>query len=278
MDSSLGALQLVSTASPEENLNRIKQLLTALAPVKNQLILLPENVLSFAMREDYLVLAEPLDDGFWQTQLSHLAKQYSIYLVCGSFPIKSAVKAKIYTSSLVFSPTGKLICHYHKIHLFDALVADQQAVYKESDTFIAGKSLQLFNWQTAQGSYKVGLAICYDLRFPALFQALRRQGADILLLPAAFTQVTGKAHWLPLLQARAIENQCYIVAANQGGKHLCSRETYGHSMIISPWGEVLDQLEMGEGCVTAPFNKIKLDELRTSMPITTHNQFISVLK
>lgn len=278
MDPNLCAVQLVSRCSPDENVESIEKLLSALSPIKNQLVLLPENALSFTTKDDYLALAETLGSGFWQTKLSHLAKQHSIYLVCGSFPIKSDIEGKIYTSSLVFSPAGKLISHYHKIHLFDALVADNQAIYKESDTFIAGQKLQLFDWESAQHSYKVGLAICYDLRFPALFQALRAQGADIILLPAAFTQVTGKAHWQALLQARAIENQCYIVAANQGGQHLCGQETYGHSMIISPWGEVLDELEIGEGYVVAQFDKIKLDALRLSMPVAQHNQFISVLK
>ncbi|PKG39650.1 carbon-nitrogen hydrolase family protein [Psychromonas sp. Urea-02u-13] len=273
MHNKLSALQLVSGASPECNIETIKKLLISLSPKKNQLVLLPENALLFANREAYLTLAESLGVGVFQRQLADLAKQYSCYIICGSFPIKSEINNKIYTTSLVFSPTGDLISHYHKIHLFDALVADGQGMYKESDTFVPGKSLQLFDWQTDNGIVKVGLAICYDLRFPALFQALREKGAEVLLLPAAFTQVTGQAHWLPLLQARAVENQCYVVAANQGGLHDCGRETYGHSMVVSPWGEVLDKLEKNEGFVCAPFSKTTIDDLRTSMPISTHNRF-----
>ncbi|GLS89813.1 amidohydrolase [Psychromonas marina] len=278
MTSDLSALQLVSERQPERNLVAISKLLAQLAPQPDQLVLLPENALCFADKNSYLTLAEPLGKGAYQAKLATLATQYSCYLVCGSFPIKSGIDNKIYTTSLVFSPQGVLISHYHKMHLFDAIVDDKQETYKESDTFIPGQSVQVFDWKTKQGSYKVGLAICYDLRFPALFQTLRAQGADILLLPAAFTQVTGKAHWLPLLQARAIENQCYVIAANQGGTHLCGRQTYGHSMVISPWGEVLDSLDMNEGFVSAPFSKTVIDEVRNSMPIVAHNRFISVLK
>ena len=273
MVSQLSAIQMVSGANIDKNLSMLKTQLKILSPKKDQLVLLPENALCFADKQQYLQLAEPLGEGKYQQQLSQLAQQFSCYLICGSFPILSDTSGKIYTTSLVFSPMGKLISHYHKIHLFDAIVADKQKAYKESDTFIAGNTLQLFKWQTPQGCFNVGLAICYDLRFPALFQSLRAQGADIILLPAAFTQVTGKAHWHALLRARAIENQCYIVAANQGGLHACARQTYGHSMIVCPWGEVLGELPKGEGVVSATLNIQKLHELRQQMPIITHNRF-----
>lgn len=272
----LSAIQMLSVALPEHNLSAVKRLLAALSPSPNQLVLLPENALSFSDKKTYLSLAECLGEGYYQAQLASLANYYQCYLVCGSFPIKKKQdnqSDKIFTSSLVFSPQGKLISHYHKIHLFDALLTDRKGHYKESDTFIAGQNIQLFDCQLENYSVKVGLAICYDLRFPALFQALRAQGADILLLPAAFTQVTGEAHWLPLLQARAIENQCYIIAANQGGLHADGRETYGHSMIVSPWGKVLKQLDKGEASIQCVFNKALIEEVRLSMPITSHNRF-----
>lgn len=278
MTDKISALQLVSGKSASDNICTVKRLLAALSPDKGQLVLLPENAISFATQVDYINLAETLGEGVYQSQLASLAKRYACYLVCGSFPIKSSVNDKIHTTSLVYSPDGTLISHYHKIHLFDALVSDQQGQYKESATFLAGEALQVFDWKTDSGTYRVGLAICYDLRFPAMFQALRAQGADILLLPAAFTQVTGAAHWLPLLQARAIENQCYVLAANQGGLHSRGRETYGHSMVISPWGEVLDKLQYNEGFVCAAFSKATLDEIRASMPVLAHNRFTSVLK
>jgi predicted amidohydrolase len=180
---------------------------------------------------------------------------------------------------LVFSPQGKLICHYHKLHLFDALVTDKKGIYKESDTFMAGQDTALFDWALDPSTtVKVGLAICYDLRFPALFQTLRAQGAEVILVAAAFTKVTGQAHWQPLLQARAIETQCYIVAANQGGEHLCGRETFGHSMVISPWGEIVTQLQFGEGVIQAGFEKPLLEEVRRAMPVILHNRFIHSLE
>ncbi|MFT6984543.1 MAG: putative amidohydrolase [Psychromonas sp.] len=273
----LAAIQMVSVSSPEINLSCIKKLLEKLSPVANQLVLLPENALSFSDKSGYLSLAENLGEGYYQTQLGLLAKQHQCYLVCGSFPIKIRQSAKIFSTSLVFSPQGKLISHYHKIHLFDALLSDQKGRYKESDTFMAGDEIQLFDYQMGSESVKVGLAICYDLRFPALFQMLRAKGADIILLPAAFTKVTGAGHWFPLLQARAIENQCYIIAANQGGLHPCGRETYGHSVIISPWGELLSQLELGEGVVQASFDKQFLERIRLQMPVTSHNRFSNSL-
>jgi len=276
MTFNLSAIQMLSGSDPNENLAQIKVLLAALAPRPGQLVLLPENALCVADKYRYLSLSENLGDGNYQSQLSVLAKYYQCYLVCGSFPIKSAQTDKIFTTCLVFSPGGELISHYHKIHLFDALIADQNGLYKESDTFIPGQEVKLFDCLCGAYSVKVGLAICYDLRFPGLFQTLRQQGADILLVPAAFTQTTGQAHWLPLLQARAIENQCYIIAANQGGVHQCGRETHGHSAIISPWGEVLKQLEYGEGSIEHPFEKSYIEKIRLAMPILEHNRFTTL--
>lgn len=275
---SLSAIQMISISDPATNFSHLKQLLAELSPAKNQLVLLPENALSFSDKESYLSLAEALGDGCFQLQLAALAKQYHCYLVCGSFPIKSGQRNKVFTTSLVFSPQGRLISYYHKLHLFDAQVSDSKKVYKESDTFMAGQDTALFDCAfDSSTSVKVGLAICYDLRFPALFQALRAQGAEIILVAAAFTKVTGEAHWQTLLQARAIENQCYIIAANQGGLHPCGRETFGHSMIISPWGEVISQLQLGEGFIQARFEKPLVEKVRQAMPVALHNRFINSL-
>ena len=269
----LSAIQMVSGRDPDKNLAQLTTLLAALSPAPGQLVLLPENALCVAEKKSYTALSEVLGDGYYQRQLSALAKQYQCYLVCGSFPIKSAIADKIFTTSLVFSPLGKLLSYYHKIHLFDAQVPDKTGLYRESDAFVPGQEIKLFDWACGEGSVKVGLAICYDLRFPGLFQKLRSSGAEVLLVPAAFTQTTGQAHWLPLLQARAIENQCYIIAANQGGLHYDDRQTYGHSMIISPWGEVIKQLQYGEGCIQSPFEKPSLEQIRLAMPINEHNRF-----
>ncbi|MEH6451804.1 MAG: carbon-nitrogen hydrolase family protein [Psychromonas sp.] len=269
----LSAIQMDSDKNADINLDNLKRLVAELSPRPEQIVLLPENAFSVSGKACYLRLAETLGEGYYQTQLANLAKQYQCYLVCGSFPIKSAQQGKIHTSCLVFSPLGKLLNYYHKLHLFDAQVSDSRGAYKESDTFVAGQEIQLFDCLNDKQTVKVGLAICYDLRFPGLFQALRAAGADIILLPAAFTKVTGKAHWLPLLQARAIENQCYIIAANQGGKN-----TYGHSMIISPWGEVLQQLQQGEGIIQTLFDKSLLQQVRSDMPVIEHNRFKNSLR
>ena len=226
----------------------------------------------FADKITYLQVAEPLGNGPLQLRLSQLAEKYHCTLICGSFPIQSELKNKIYTTSLVYSPQGKLIEHYNKIHLFDADVSDSQGSYRESDTFVAGTEVKVFDC----GFTKIGLAICYDLRFPGLFQKLREFGAEIILLPAAFTKITGEAHWQTLLQARAIETQCYFLAANQGGEHfnghphLNSINTYGHSMIVNPSGKVLTQLTTGNGFVQADFEKNQLINTRTQMPIQQH--------
>jgi len=274
----LSAIQMLSVANADVNIERITKLLNDLAPQKNQLVLLPENAISSTNPEGYLAVSETLGEGYYQEQLANLSKQYECYLICGSFPIKSKQTNKIFTTMLVFSPAGELISHYHKIHLFDALVGDEKGIYRESDSFIPGQDYVLFDWQgNDNSSVKVGLAICYDLRFPGLFQRLRAEGAEVFVVPAAFTQRTGEAHWQPLLQARAIENQCYVVAANQGGKHENGRQTFGHSMIISPWGEILSQLEYGEGIVQSEFNKERIEQIRQAMPITLHNRFYSDL-
>ena len=147
MINNLAAIQMISERDPDANILRLKQLLAELSPVENQLVLLPENALSFADKEAYLLVAEALGCGYYQQQLAVLAKQYQCYLVCGSFPIKSEEKDKVFTTCLVFSPHGKLISHYHKLHLFDAQVSDKKGLYKESDTFVAGQDIQLFDWR-----------------------------------------------------------------------------------------------------------------------------------
>jgi len=279
----LTAIQIISSDCIDHNFAQITaQLdrLPALTSEQHHLVLLPENALCFANRTDYLEVAEVLGSGPVQKRLSALAREYQCTLVCGSFPIQSPQSDKIYTTSLVYSAQGELISHYHKMHLFDADVADSQAVYRESDTFIPGQGIQVVDC----GFATIGLAICYDLRFPALFQQLVKAGAEVILLPAAFTKVTGEAHWQPLLQARAIETQCYFVAANQGGEHFVDhaefapRNTYGHSMIIDPWGEILAQTTLGNEVVQANFERERLQTIRQKMPVQQHSRFICTQK
>ena len=282
-DCKLTTIQIISSESVDDNFEQITTQLTQLPPLMKStahLVLLPENAICFANREHYLKSAEPLGNGPNQSRLSELAKRFNCTLICGSFPIKSTSEGKIHTTCLVYSPQGELIEHYNKIHLFDADVSDSLGAYRESDTFMAGNDVKVVDC----GFAKIGLAICYDLRFPSLFQRLRELGAEIIVLPAAFTEVTGKAHWSSLLRARAIETQCYFIAANQGGEHFHghshfeTRSTYGHSMIINEWGEIIVQLTTGNGFAQACFNKTQLENTRKQMPIVQHNQFNCIQK
>ncbi|WP_413693703.1 carbon-nitrogen hydrolase family protein [Psychromonas sp. KJ10-2] len=278
----LTAIQIISSDCIEHNFEQVKEQLDTLSfdSDSEHLVLLPENALCFGDRQAYLLKSEALGDGVVQRRLAELARAYSCTLICGSFPIKSEQSDKVYTTCLVYSAQGQLLDHYHKIHLFDADVEDAQGAYRESDTFIPGQQVKVVDC----GFAKVGLAICYDLRFPGLFQQLREQGAEIIILPAAFTQVTGEAHWQALLQARAIETQCYMLAANQGGVHFVhqpehkTRHTYGHSMIVDAWGAVVTQLTTGNGVVQADFSLHDVIQIRKKMPVQQHNRFTSIYK
>lgn len=265
----LVALQLNSQADWAANQAIIQQLLLRLPPERPCLVLLPENFACMGTTADYQQLAEPLGLGPVQQQLSQWAQDYQIWLVAGSFPTKVKTQEKVHTTSLVFNPLGELVAHYHKLHLFDVDVADSRGRYRESDSFLPGEDLKVV--ETPFGG--VGLSICYDLRFPELFHALRSQGANVLLLPAAFTKVTGQAHWQPLLQARAIENQCYVIAANQWGSHGGGRETFGHSMIIDPWGRILSMQQHQTGLISASLDIEKTEQIRQSMPVLQHARF-----
>ena len=285
----LVAIQMTSGADIEANLATVaSQLALIHTGSEPTLVLLPENFALFSHRDDYLIHAEPLGQGPVQQQLADWAKQYQCWLVAGSFPILSDIDERIYTTSLAFDPNGELVQHYNKIHLFDAHVpavsaatSDNQdktalktQVYKESDCFIAGDRIATFS----VGDITFGMAICYDLRFPELFRVLSVANVDVLLLPAAFTYTTGKAHWLPLLQARAIENQCYVLAANQVGDHGYNRHTWGHSVILDPWGDILAQQTSACGISCARLDKHKLVQIRTDIPILQHARFTASLK
>jgi nitrilase len=168
----------------------------------------------------------------------------------------------------VYDASGQVIARYDKMHLFDVKVADRQAEYSESRSFEAGDQPVVVD--TSIG--RLGLTICYDLRFPELYRTLQEAGAEIFTVPSAFTRTTGEAHWEVLLRARAIENQCFVVAANQGGVHNQTRETFGHSMIVDPWGKVLDRLTVGEGVAIADINLKQMNRIRQDMPITSHRR------
>ncbi|ART80802.1 carbon-nitrogen hydrolase family protein [Oceanisphaera avium] len=264
----LVALQMHASSIWADNRCTLASLLEQLPSARPLLVLLPENAVVFGNREAVLSHAEYLGEGPIQAQFSDWAKQHNIWLVVGSMPTHIEHQDAIHATSLVYNEQGQRVGHYHKLHLFDVDVADSQGRYRESDTFSAGEELCLIDSPFG----RLGLSICYDLRFAHLYNALREQGAEILLVPAAFTQVTGQAHWQPLLQARAIENQCYVIAAGLVGEQ-GSRPTWGHSMIIDPWGEIKASLATGSGLVTCPLDSAHLMNIRRQMPVAEHARF-----
>ncbi|MFT5543194.1 MAG: putative amidohydrolase [Glaciecola sp.] len=267
----LVAIQMTSSPSPEENLAFIEQQLKAL-PEKQQLLVLPECFACFGGTEKaQYSLAETLDDGPIQTKLSVLAKTYNKWIVAGSLPIKpknldeqDSANTKFYAASLVFNSQGERVSRYDKIHLFDVTLDDNTGSYRESDSTLYGQKVSVFDSPWG----RVGQLICYDLRFPELVQKMSQ--IDVLVVPSAFTQRTGKAHWYPLLQSRSIENQCYVVASNQTGVHNNGRQTFGHTCIFSPWGDLLANLSKEQGWVAARYDSTLLTTLRQEMPIQQH--------
>ena len=272
----VAAIQMVSTPTIEQNLSAAARLISQAAEKGAELIVLPE---VFATLEGLSPLAEvgeiahPAIPSLGATPLQDFlasqAAKHALVIVGGTIPLLSRADGslmedgRVRASSLVFNAQGERVARYDKVHLFDVQVSDAQAQYSESLSYEAGSELACVEVEGCQ----VGLSVCYDLRFGELYRQLVTLGAQLITVPAAFTAVTGAAHWEPLLRARAIENQCYIVAAAQGGRHSETRETWGHSMIIDPWGVVLDCVNTGEGIAIADIDLARIDDIRLRMPI-----------
>lgn len=272
----IAAIQMVSGTSLADNLDQAEKLLAAAAQQGAELAVLPETFAVFAAsQQQALGQEEAFGEAVISQFLSEQAKKHQLWIVGGTIPIaQSPGESKSYAACLVFNAEGELCARYNKMHLFDVEVGDEQGSYRESDTFVAGNELVVVD--TPVG--RLGLSVCYDLRFPELYRALFAKGVDLIAVPSAFTLKTGKAHWLPLLQARAIENQCYIIGANQGGRHSEKRETSGDSVIINGWGEVLAHRDKGPGCIVADMDVDGLNAIRRSMPIKQHQRFGIVQK
>lgn len=266
----LVAVQMTSTPNVEENLHFVEASLANTNIAPNSVVVLPECFACFGTKDiNVLKHAEVQGSGLIQERLATLAKLHQCYIVSGTFPEQVPNEDKFSAACYVFGPTGEVLAGYRKIHLFDVSVDDATGSYKESNCTKAGS--EVVTVKTDVGV--IGLAVCYDVRFPGLFQAMG--DIDILVLPAAFTQKTGEAHWHTLIQARAVEKQCFVVAANQTGVHVNNRETYGHSMIVSPWGEVLAQQEKLPGCIQVQCELELREKLKRNMPIAQHNRFRS---
>ncbi|MBU0912086.1 MAG: carbon-nitrogen hydrolase family protein [Gammaproteobacteria bacterium] len=272
----LSAVQLTSGPDPMANLATVDRLLAQLPKAEQHLAVLPEGVAVFAGPDGLnLQLAEFLGSGPLQKAYAALAKKYQLYLLVGTLPTQTSDPARFAASSLLYNPEGELIADYQKIHLFDALVNDSSKQYLESATTMPGEKLTLVQAQ----QLKLGMLICYDMRFPGLTQALAAQDMNVMAVPSAFTTVTGDAHWHTLLRARAIETQSFVVAPAQAGTHINGRQTYGHSLIIDPWGRILAEADGSSEMVLSV--EIDLDlcqQLAEKMPVRHHNRFQSEFK
>lgn len=263
------ALQLNGASSPEQNFIKIDEILSQNQPSipENSLVVLPECAAIFgASSKAMRAHAELAGTGPIQNAFAEIARKYKIYLIAGSTPILPASdSSRFFASSILYSPSGEALTRYNKIHLFDVEVADNTKSYKESQSTVHGSDVVKYSLPWAN----IGMSICYDLRFAGLFNQLRP--AHIVCVPSAFTEVTGDAHWHALLKARAIENQCYMVAANQVGEHDDGRRTFGNSCIYSPWGELLSCIKTEEGVAVSDYNENLIEEIRRKMPVFAHS-------
>lgn len=265
------AVQMISSTDPDSNINTMKRLVRQAAEQGADWVLLPEYWPLMGCKDtDKLAFAEPLvgsnfsetRSARFQTTLSETSAECGVVLFGGTIPLQSPDAGKVMNTVLVYDRDGTQIGLYHKMHLFSFSGLGER--YAEADTISAGGDVPKL---TADG-VPLAAGVCYDLRFPEFFRA--QQPFDVLLLPAAFTYTTGKAHWELLLRARAVENQCYVIASAQGGEHESGRRTFGHSMIIDPWGEILAVLPEGEGIVIADLDATRLQSVRTRLPTLKH--------
>jgi nitrilase len=260
---------MASGPSVEANLNEAGRLIRMAVDQGARLVALPEYFGIMGMHEqDKVKVREAEGQGPIQAFLAATAKEHGIWLVGGSVPLVSDDERKVRNSCLVYDDQGKLAARYDKIHLFGFDMGEEH--YSEQRTIEAGSEVRVI--ETPFG--RVGLSICYDLRFPELYRAM--QDVDLILVPSAFTETTGRAHWETLVRARAIENLAYVLAPAQGGYHVNGRETHGDSMIVDPWGVVLDRLPRGSGVVVAGISPQFIRRLRASLPALTHRKIFQV--
>ena len=268
--SRVAAIQMISTADVQTNLDKAAVLIADAAEQGAQLVLLPECFAAFGNRSLQAIAAAEFDGtGPIRRFLAEQARQHGIWLVAGSIPLPAEPGGKAMACCLVLDEQGREVARYDKLHLFDVEVADNQRSYRESKDYGYGDRFVCID--TPVG--RLGLSICYDVRFAELYQALRNAGAELIVVPSAFTAVTGAAHWDVLLRARAIETQCYVLAANQGGVHANGRETFGHSCLIEPWGSVTACLPRGEGVICGDIDLQHLNTIRGRMPVAGHRRF-----
>ncbi len=270
---------MVSSDCVEQNLTQAETLINNAVNKGACFILLPENFAFMGYdTASALSVAEAEGDGVIQDKISQLAKRYRVTIVAGTIPIiaEEYIKSepekvnikKIKAASIIYGPDGNVLARYDKQHLFDVYLDSSQETYRESDTYSAGNSVVTVKTEIGM----VGMSICYDLRFPEMFRQMHDNGVQIILAPSAFTEQTGRVHWEPLLRARAIENLCYVIAANQGGVHINGRKTYGNSMVIDPWGRITARIQNGAGVIISEIDLDLQDNIRSDFPALEHRK------
>jgi nitrilase len=263
----VAAVQMVSKPSVEANLRDAERLIAEAAHAGARLVALPEYFCLMGRETDKLAAREAEGRGPIQDFLAAAASRHGIWLVGGTIPLESGDPGRVLNSTLVFDPRGERIARYDKIHLF--AFAKGEESYNEAATIAPGQRVSTFSIAPSEGrSIKVGLSVCYDLRFPELYRAMGQP--DLILVPSAFTATTGRAHWETLLRTRAIENLAYVLAPAQGGRHENGRATFGHSMLIDPWGEIVAQRAEGAGVVVGDVDWARIADVRASLPALAH--------
>ena len=271
---SLAVIQMVSQDDVRANLACARRLLEQAAAAGARLAVLPENFAAMG-RRDLAALGrrEALGEGPILPWLKLAARDLRLWIVAGTLPLPpdGQPEAKAHACSLLIDEQGQRVARYDKLHLFDVDVSDNRGRYRESDDYAFGSQVVVAD--TPVG--RLGLTVCYDLRFPELYSALREAGAELISAPSAFTAVTGAAHWQVLIRARAIETQCYVLAAGQGGNHPGGRETHGHSAIVDPWGRILAEQARGQAMLLAPRDAAEQTAIRQRMPVARHKRFFA---
>jgi deaminated glutathione amidase len=268
----VAALQMVSSAVLADNLQQARGLLEQAAAQGAELAVLPEYFCMIGQSDaDKLAIQENFGHGPMQDFLAQTARALGLWIVAGTLPLRSTQADRVFNSSLVYDPQGACVARYDKIHLFR--FDNGRERYDESRVLDAGSTPVRFALPSRDGHvWQVGLSVCYDLRFPELYRAYAREGADLLLVPSAFTHTTGQAHWEVLLRARAIENLAYVGAAAQGGEHPNGRQTWGQSLLIDPWGQLLASQAQGPGVVLAELDPSQLTQRRSQLPALQHRR------
>jgi nitrilase len=267
----MAAIQMASGPNVGANLIEARRLITLAVRAGAKVVVLPENFAIMGMKEsDKVDIREQDGNGPIQEFLAEQAQKNNVWLVGGTVPLVAHAPDKVRAACMVYDNTGKQVARYDKAHLFDVSIVDTGEQYIESETIEAGEDIVVVDTPFA----KLGIAVCYDLRFPEMFRNMLKHQVEVIVIPSAFTAITGSAHWEVLVRARAIENLCYVVAADQGGYHVNGRESYGDSMIVDPWGHILDRLSSGSGVVLGEIDLNYLRSTRRNFPALEHRKLV----